>query len=411
MISHCFDRKYKVRKVFASITAILICCYVIVSNWRWKLREETEYPIEEWMYHPLIACDGNLRAFGHEFVRMGNVKVQGINSAKDKSHKFTKFRFAIPCKDKIPYYRFRYMEEGPLQEWMSELSTFPTDQVYSVSRTRPTFVIQRIEAHNLYHTLCEWFNVFMVSKFLVLDPSSVDILLLDDRPLSLLDNTWDQLYGSIYKIRDISQDDVFKTLVWNIIGYNSPLNFHNLRRVPLINEFHNFFLKAYSIEEKRSFDCGKLDVTIIWRRDYLTHPERQEETQGLVHRKFKNEDEILSVVKSVFSNAHIKTLILENLTMKEQLEVMSKTDVLIGMHGAGMAHIMFLPKHAVVLEFFPTYWGFLRNFKAIADWRNIKYFGWKNKDEANEYKGFYTRIPKQIVLEYATKAKSHLCHE
>jgi len=45
----------------------------------------------------------------------------------------------------------------------------------------PTFVIQRIEAHNLYHTLCEWFNVYMVSTLQHIDASKVDIVFLDHR--------------------------------------------------------------------------------------------------------------------------------------------------------------------------------------------------------------------------------------
>lgn len=37
---------------------------------------------------------------------------------------------------------------------------------------------------------------------------------------------------------------------------------------------------------------------------------------------------------------------------KEQLEVTANTDILIGMHGAGLTHCLFLPDYAVLFELF-----------------------------------------------------------
>jgi len=149
----------------------------------------------------------------------------------------------------------------------------------------PTFVIQRIEAHNLYHTLCEWFNVYMVSKLLHLDASKVDIVFFDHRPKSPLDKTWQVLFGTVHFVDKFDFNIVYNTLIWNIIGYNSPLNFHNLRSVPFLEEFRDFFLTPFRLQSKSSFNCNKLNVTIILRRDYMTHPERKELLNSLVHRK------------------------------------------------------------------------------------------------------------------------------
>lgn len=61
------------------------------------------------------------------------------------------------------------------------------------------------------------------------------------------------------------------------------------------------------------------------------------------------------------------------LTIKEQILVMQTTDVLIGIHGAGMTHLMWLPEHSVVGEILPPGLnGHL--FRNMAKMRNLPYF-------------------------------------
>ena len=384
--------------VFSGIIVAVVVYSVIVFNSTPLLRQETEYPVLEWFRAPTVACRGNWTAYGNEMVVLKNARI--VNTSV----------FVVPCSDKTPEYHFRYSEEGPLDEWLSSLQTVDASLSKDLKQQKtPTFVIERIEAHNLYHTLCEWFNVFMVSKILEFDASKVDIVFLDHRPESPLDETWSTLFGNVHFVDKIDYYHIYKTLIWNIIGYNSPLNFHNLPSVPFLNEFINFYLTSFRLQTKRSFDCQKLNVTVVLRRDYMTHPERKELFNGLVHRKFHNEQEIVASVQKVFRTARVSTVILEKMTMAMQLDVMTRTDVLVGMHGAGMTHVLFLPEHAVTIEFFPNYWGFLRNFKAMVDWRGMKYFGWQNKDQHNEFEGFNTRIPPEIVEKYATAAYRHLC--
>ncbi|KAH3736710.1 hypothetical protein DPMN_043283 [Dreissena polymorpha] len=233
--------------------------------------------------------------------------------------------------------------------WMENLMPYPTAHITDQDRsnyvTAPTFVIKRIEAHNLYHTLCEWMNVFLVSKVMKLNASLVDIVWIDDRPPSPLDETWTVLFENVYRYQK-DENLVYKNLIWNIIGFNSPINFHNLPSAPYFEDFRDFFLKAYGVSDEKRLDCNRLKETVILRKDYMTHPERKELFNGLVHRKFKNEDEIVDNVKSVFTQATVETVILEQMSMLDKLNVMTQTDVLIGMHGAGMSHVMFLPSHA-----------------------------------------------------------------
>jgi len=65
---------------------------------------------------------------------------------------------------------------------------------------------------------------------------------------------------------------------------------------------------------------------------------------------------------------------LEDMAHREQLQIIRKTDILVGVHGAGLTHTLFLPPSATVAEIRPPnvdYWGF-RNLAKIG---GHQYFG------------------------------------
>jgi len=393
-------RKHRCFVLSIAVTLVLLIYYVAHKRAMYKPRWETVYDIDDWLTSSVPGCQSHFSGYGHKMVVLKYARFKGNET------------FEIPCEGHMPKYEFVYDDESPLASWLSRLRSYPISKKPSTDssvRMAPTFVFKRIEAHNLYHTMCEWFNVFMISKLFNIDPHAAEIVFLDDRPPSPLDGTWDVLFGSVTKYKAVPYDTIYKTLIWSAVGYNSPLNFHNLHSVPYIEEFRKFFLRAYNVQGTRTLDCSRLHVTVIWRRDYMTHPERKNTTNGLVHRKFKNEDEIFKTLSLVFANDKVTSVILEQMSMEEQIAVVEDTDILIGMHGAGMAHAMFLPKHGAVLEFFPNYWGFLRHFKMFSKWRGVKYVGWQNTDPVNEYADFYTKIPIHVVRTKAFEVRGKIC--
>ena len=353
------------------------------------------------MNNPYVACGGNFTGYGNEFAVLRYAKL-----SKTKE-------FSVGCNGKLPEYKFLYGKEGtPLNTWVNSLKRLSPQEVSSsnVVVMETTVAVMRYEAHNIYHTMTDWYNVFLITKLLNLDPKKITILFIDDRPPGLMDETWRTLFGKVIRHSDVQSNFMFKTLIWNVLGYESPINFHHLVEIPFVNEFHAFFVSSFGIHKMRTLDCSNITATLIWRRDYETHPERKVEVEGgLVHRKFKNENEILSEVKSVLSGHTVKSVVLEQMSMKDQLDVFTNTDILIGMHGAGMAHVMFLPPHAAIFELFPNYWGFLIHFKAFSRWRGLKYRGWQNNDKANEFPGFYTYIPPEVVRSHVQELKDYLC--
>ena len=116
-------------------------------------------------------------------------------------------------------------------------------------------------------------------------------------------------------------------------------------------------------------------------------------------------------------NVDVRAVNMASLTFKEQLIVIRSTNILIGMHGAGLSHIMFLPEEAgafplrfqnwlctpelqwqsrsecltywktpaaVVLEMFPEHVHSKKHFRNLARWRGHSYLAWKNRAKSLE---------------------------
>lgn len=60
--------------------------------------------------------------------------------------------------------------------------------------------------------------------------------------------------------------------------------------------------------------------------------------------------------------------------MKEQIQLVQNTDVLVGHHGAGMTHMLFQAPGTAAVEIFPPPKFPLIGFKPVASMRGISHF-------------------------------------
>jgi len=98
------------------------------------------------------------------------------------------------------------------------------------------------------------------------------------------------------------------------------------------------------------------------------------------------------------------------LSMEDQLRLITQADVVVGMHGAGLAHVLMMQRNAVLIELVPNYYGNGNNhFADLARWRGVSYIKWANTDRNNEKGNYMTHIPLSVMDELLTKAVGHLC--
>ena len=102
-------------------------------------------------------------------------------------------------------------------------------------------------------------------------------------------------------------------------------------------------------------------------------------------RRILNQKEMLDIALNLTANA--RTFHPESLSFEEQLKVVSQTDILIGVHGAGMGLGAFLPPWGVFVELMPYGFGSANRdfYPAFCSWARLmglQYMGWHNTDRA-----------------------------
>ncbi|XP_060582274.1 uncharacterized protein LOC132738700, partial [Ruditapes philippinarum] len=197
-----------------------------------------------------------------------------------------------------------------------------------------TVAVIRYEYVNLYHTMTDFYNTFLVAKVFNITQGHMTILWLDGHPWSGLDTTWETLFGKVLRAGDIKKPCLFEQMIWGIMGYHSPLTRHAAYSAPYLEEFRKYVLISHD------------------------------------------------------------------------------TDILVGMHGAGLTHVLFLPKHAGVVELCPSYWKKdKKHFVTFARWRKIPHLLWYNKDRKREIMRHSTIVDVDAVTNLIVNMNSTICGE
>lgn len=338
----------------------------------------------------------------------GGEHLQTVLNQREEDEYMKLYRgfFCLEC-DRIPVVRFR--DQSHLNTYMAAFDTKCAGRNYEKLCRKSsglTVAINRYEYANLYHTMTDFYNIFLLTSFLGKDPSESRVLLMDSHPEGSLDGIWSTLFGAVTRVGHLKSCVTFEELLWATLSYNNLMNKHDLPSLPLVTEFKNFYLERHKVDSHHRLNCSRVNVLVIWRHDYVAHPRNP---TGVVSRKIHNEDEVLKTLLQ-FPDLIVKAEQIDLYSMKKQLELVSQTDILMGMHGAGLSHTLFLPPHAGLIEFYPSE-GDVSNihFRAMAKWRQLRYLKWQNSEPDNEYPNQSASIPPDIVTLLMNVMLSQIC--
>uniref|UniRef100_A0A8C3YL64 EGF domain-specific O-linked N-acetylglucosamine transferase n=1 Tax=Catagonus wagneri TaxID=51154 RepID=A0A8C3YL64_9CETA len=146
-----------------------------------------------------------------------------------------------------------------------------------------------------------------------------------------------------------------------------------------VNMYHHFcdFVNLYITQHvNNSFST---DVYIImWDTDgriRVTILARSTE-----YRKILNQNELVNALKTVSTfEVRIVDYKYKELGFLDQLRITHNTDVFIGMHGAGLTHLLFLPDWAAVFELYNC--GDERCYMDLARLRGVHYITWRRQNK------------------------------
>ncbi|HCX74482.1 MAG TPA: hypothetical protein DHU93_02695 [Algoriphagus sp.] len=94
--------------------------------------------------------------------------------------------------------------------------------------------------------------------------------------------------------------------------------------------------------------------------------------ENAAHRKVLNEKEVIKKLKS----KGFEIVYFEHLTVREQIEIMMETKILVGLHGAGLVNMLYMPKNGKVLEFRNENdcWVLSQSFYSLASFLGHDYY-------------------------------------
>ena len=239
-------------------------------------------------------------------------------------------------------------------------------------------LVKREENNNVWHKLMEIWQVGITLDILKIasDPvtgipyltpeeaNNMTIVWEDDRS-EYLDDVWRIVNGKTPIRKSAMQPGCYGNVVLPLPGSSSPfwllLMEHLYHPVCesrfLINAFLRRLYTHFSITPRFKI-TGKPVVTIIDRQ----------QTRKIYNLKGMTEN-----IRKKYPDHTINLVDFSTLSLREQIILVQSTDVLIGHHGAGMTHVLFLPEESAVVEILPPTFSML-GFRQIGEMRGLHYF-------------------------------------
>jgi len=106
----------------------------------------------------------------------------------------------------------------------------------------------------------------------------------------------------------------------------------------LIKTYVKRVLDFYKIKENTSRDGRALTLTVIDRK---------------AQRKLVNQDRLIAALQAKHPDIKVQLVDFTEKLLENQIPIAHDTDILVGVHGDGLAHGMFLPSKSAMVEFLP----------------------------------------------------------
>jgi len=152
----------------------------------------------------------------------------------------------------------------------------------------------------------------------------------------------------------------------------------------------------------RNFVRGKLkkNLNLQGKRIYISR-------RNAICRKVINEDE----VERVLGRFGVETIYFENYSFEEQIKMFSQSDIVIGIHGAGLSNMIFLPEDSFVLEF-QRHMPYSSCFYSLANALDLNYYYLFCEPDSEEVGGRKDNVNLYVdlrVLESLLESMVHTC--
>ncbi|KAI2809919.1 hypothetical protein BLOT_001072 [Blomia tropicalis] len=273
--------------------------------------------------------------------------------------------------------------KSPLMSWYAEMANFrelSNKHVCDTIIEKPAIIMKLDATINMYHHFCDFLNLYLSFH---LNGTNFNrdnqIIIWDSYPYrSNFKSIWEAFTSNpILSLNDLGRkricfkDVMFPLLPRMIFGmyYNMPL-IPGCERSGVFRSFNRHLLLHLNISSTTEHlrNDPTMRITFIRRRTK--------------YRQVLNEDKLIFAMKNELLNMNnlkfeIKSVDLNHqMPFLEQIAITSKTDILIGMHGAGLTHTLFQPDYGLLFELYNC--KDVDCYRDLARLRGTHYLTWRN---------------------------------
>lgn len=246
--------------------------------------------------------------------------------------------------------------KSPLQSWFAELQTYseldfhPLDDGHcDVIIDRPTVFMKLDAGVNMYHHFCDFVNLYISQHLNNSFSRDINIVMWDTSVYGygdLFSETWrafsdyDIIHLKNLDSKRVCFRDAFFSLLPRMrygLFYNTPL-ISDCHSEGLFRAFSQHVLHRLSVPQDGPKQ-GQVRVTLLAR--------------STEYRRIINQQELINALKTVpLFEVKLVDYKYKEMPFLEQIHVTHNSDIFIGMHGAGLTHLLFLPDWAVIFELY-----------------------------------------------------------
>ncbi|CAM4873471.1 unnamed protein product [Rotaria socialis] len=349
-------------------------------------------PLKKWCENQVQLCNSSLTVYNKLFVLTRAIILQP-QYAKGKLIGGEDIQTVLNQPEQNEYFQFEkdfiklscnvenIQENIPNSHLLNVFSSLTTYETHPVTQiiNETTIAVNRQDYANFYHTITDLYTVYLLCCFFRRDPKSVRILFLDAHPKGSLDILWSQLFHSYTRLGELkaSPSIFYRELIWSQPQSQSEIDVQRYRKSApsCFVKFREHVLKQFNInyKENEKVNCQALNVFFLVRHNYVAHPRNP---SGKITRQLTNEQQILDDLKMKFSkypNVNFSFNHFEESSMEQQLNVISQTDIFIGVHGAGLTHVLFMKPNRCLIELTTLLWESQHHFELMASINSINY--------------------------------------
>ena len=245
------------------------------------------------------------------------------------------------------------------------------------------FWMRRYDEKNAYHFMEDVEQVFEAFLVLRKDPFEAELVAYDGlRKGTSLFTLWPYIFGKgvrILRTNPFPDGTCFKKNIFNLhAGVSLFSNNHGVGvrkscKSAILNTLRYYLLKKFELWENVSKAKVNFRIIFIQRKDYMGRN---------IHRVIPNYDQVVKDLRNLLTqNEKYSKFTLEVFspedypTFKDQVEVVRNASIYLGVHGAALDYIMFMPRHVQMVEIFygdrpPSN----RHFYNICQWLGVKHW-------------------------------------